>query len=83
VDLAAWIIVAASLGFSATLAAYVILMTVSKTSYDAALRQIEKQRQTIDRLLARQFERMTGNDAEQFGEKLGKLVKHKPVEKPD
>jgi hypothetical protein len=83
VDLAAWIIVAASLGFSATLAAYVILMTVSKTSYDAALRQIEKQRQTIDRLLARQFERMMGNGAEQFEDKPSKLVKHRPVDKPD
>ena len=54
-----------------------------KLAHDAALRELEKQRDTIDRLLARHFERVTGDDAERFEAQLGKLVRHKPVEKPE
>ena len=57
--------------------------TVPKATHDAALRELEKQRDTIDRLLARHFERMTGDHAERFEAQLGKLVKHKPDEKSE
>ena len=83
-DLAIWIIIATWLSFSAGVALAAcafVRATVPKATHDAALRQVEKQRQTIDRLLARHFERMTGDDAERFEEQRGKLVKHKPVEK--
>ena len=84
--LGAWIIIAASLSFSAgvALTAYALgPLTVSKSLYNAALRQIEKQQDTIDRLLARQFERLTGEDAQRFQQQLGKLVRDKPGEKPE
>jgi hypothetical protein len=80
-DLAAGIITVASLSFSAgvAFAAFAFVrVTVTKATHDAALRELEKQRDIIDRLLARHFERMSGDDAEQFG----RLRKHKPVEKP-
>jgi hypothetical protein len=51
--MAAWPILAASLILSATLAVYVIGMTVPRVRHNAALRQLEKQRDTIDRLLSR------------------------------
>jgi hypothetical protein len=79
-DMAAWLIVAASLSFSATLAVYVTCMTVPRARHDAALRQLEKQRDMIDRLLARHFERAAGDNAEWF--KAQFLDRHKPVERP-
>ena len=78
--MAAWPILAASLILSATLAVYVIGMTVPRVRHNAALRQLEKQRDTIDRLLSRHFEKITGEDAERF--KAQFLVRHKPVERP-
>lgn len=79
-DPAAWLIAAASLSFSATLAAYVILRTVPRANYDEALRQLAKQQDTIDRLLARNFERLTGDDADRLE---GQFLTQKPVEKPE
>jgi hypothetical protein len=77
--MAAWPIVAASLSLSATLAVYVIGMTVPRARHNAALRQLEKQRDTIDRLLSRHLNGY-GRDAERF--KAQFLVRHKPVERP-
>jgi hypothetical protein len=48
----------------------------SNDSHDGSVTQIEKFKQA-----ARELE--TDDDPERFRERVGKLVKHKPVEKPE
>ncbi len=51
-------------------------MIASKDSHRTDLSQLDKFKQA-----ARELE--TDDDPKRFKERLGKLVKHKPVEKPD
>jgi hypothetical protein len=77
-DLALSIVTAASVGFViGVLACAYWRRTVSRGKYEAALRRIDEQQATIDRLLSRHFERITGEDTERF--KAQFLVRHKPV----
>jgi hypothetical protein len=83
-DTAAWIALV-GLAFAAgfVLAVHTCFQIfVPAVSSDDLLGQIERQRDTIDRLLARHFEPMTGDDARLGGE-LSNPVKQPPVDKPE